>query len=207
MKWSRTNLKLKLKATPCTNAAVNSVSFRDTIKIGYAEKQDAQWMTAYFPLNHETRRHFQAVSLREMLALHNTPFMTPIPSSVSFSPTKLLHNSFFIPQISGPLVSIFRYFGWLLLICDPNWLGLPSEDSLGKHLSFLLWHLWKKNEQSLVNVNVVSQSDPPTTWETLCMGGSVGGFWAWTRGPVGAGSKTPLEEFCYQGLYNPETDI
>lgn len=101
----------------------------------------------------------------------------PPPTSVSFFvPTKLFHNSFFLPQISGPLVSVSLYFGWLLLICDPNCQGLPSVDSLGRHLSFLWWHLWKREGAECGQVNAVLNLEQMTPCQAGAWGGGVNNF-------------------------------
>lgn len=137
---------------------------RDTIKTGYAEKQNTKCMTVSFSFPHNSWNTwlFQLHPSQGKKCWRSTTSCVPWPHtyfcffSFYFPPTKLFHNSFFLPQISGSLVSASLYFGWLLLICDPNWWGLPFVDSLGRHLSFLWWHLWKREgaEHGQVNAAV-----------------------------------------------------
>lgn len=138
---------------------------RDTTKTGHPEKQNSKWMTVSFSFHHNSWNTWlfplHPSQGKKRWCSTASSSHDPTPTSVSFlyfffPPTKLFHNSFFLPRISGSLVSVCLYFGWLPLICDPNWWGLPFADSLGRHLSFLWWRLWKREgaEHGQVNATV-----------------------------------------------------
>lgn len=166
MRWSRTNLSEIFKLINNTKYNFQWCQFQGTqLKWDMLKSRK---LSGFFLLsqlkNHPDISSYNSLRDRNAGALYPQSRHDTKPLFCFY----FCNSSFFIPQISAPPVAVFLYFGWLLLICDPNWLGLPFEDSWGKHPSFLLWHLWrKKNERDVGKVNVISQSYSPTTLKTM----------------------------------------